>query len=265
MLARQRQEYILDLVSANGGVRVAEVVEALGISEMTVRRDITELVSQGLVERVHGGAVAAGPTTLEPRFATKSTLRQEDKQKIGTAAASLVRPHDSLALSAGSTTLAVAEALTRLPHFGSLTIITNSLPAAITLFDAADAAREEGKSAPTVVLTGGERTPSDALVGLQATDALSSLKVEWVFLGAHGCDPSIGLMTPNLAEAATNQALLAAARTPVAVVDSSKWGVLGLRTFCPMNAIEVFVTDKRPDDDAVRILEDQGVSIMVAS
>ncbi len=61
MLARQRQDFIMDLVTRNGGVRVAEVVEALGISEMTVRRDITELVSAGLVERVHGGAVAAGP------------------------------------------------------------------------------------------------------------------------------------------------------------------------------------------------------------
>jgi len=64
MLARQRQEHILERVAATGGVRVADVVEELGISEMTVRRDITELVTQGLVERVHGGAVAAGPTTL---------------------------------------------------------------------------------------------------------------------------------------------------------------------------------------------------------
>ena len=64
MLARQRQEYILEQVSATGGVRVAEVVAALGISEMTVRRDITELVAQGLVERVHGGAVAASPTSM---------------------------------------------------------------------------------------------------------------------------------------------------------------------------------------------------------
>ena len=63
----------MDLVTRNGGVRVAEVVEALGISEMTVRRDITELVSAGLVERVHGGAVAAGPTTIEPRLSSIPT------------------------------------------------------------------------------------------------------------------------------------------------------------------------------------------------
>ena len=264
LLARQRQEFILDLVDRQGGVRVAEVVEALGISEMTVRRDITELVGQGLVERVHGGAVAAGPTTLEPRFATKSTMHQEAKARIGAAAAALVRPHDSLALSGGTTTLAVARALTRLPHLGTLTVITNSLPAAQVLFDAADTAREEGRTAPTVLLTGGERTPSDALVGLTAVDALSCLRVEWVFLGAHGFDPTAGLMTPNLAEAATNQALLSAGRTPVAVVDSTKWGVLGLRTFCPVGAIEVLVTDTRPGEETTAALDRHGATLVVA-
>lgn len=265
MLARQRQDYILDLVAKHGGVRVAEVVDALGISEMTVRRDITELVGRGLVERVHGGAVASGPASLEPRFATKSTLRQEAKARIGAAAAALVRPHDSLALSAGTTTLAVARALTELPHLGTLTIITNSLPAAQLLFDAADSARDEGRAAPTVLLSGGERTPSDALVGLTAVDALSSLRVEWVFLGAHGFDPTAGLMTPNLAEAATNQALLAAGRTPVAVIDSSKWGVLGLRTFCPVASIGVLTTDAPPGEETRAALERHGATLVVAS
>ena len=123
MLARQRQEHILERVAATGGVRVADVVEELGISEMTVRRDITELVTQGLVERVHGGAVAAGPTTLEPRFTAKSTLNLEAKRRIGQAAAAMVRPGDSLALSAGTTTLALAQALTELEHFPTLTVI----------------------------------------------------------------------------------------------------------------------------------------------
>ena len=226
MLARQRQEHILERVAATGGVRVADVVEELGISEMTVRRDITELVTQGLVERVHGGAVAAGPTTLEPRFTAKSTLNLEAKRRIGQAAAAMVRPGDSLALSAGTTTLALAQALTELEHFPTLTVITNSLPAAQVLFDAADAARAENRDAPTVVITGGERTPSNALVGLVAVDALRTMRVEWVFLGAHGFTPEAGLMTPNLQEASANQALVAAGRTVVATLDSSKCEVV---------------------------------------
>lgn len=264
MLARQRQDFILERVAGNGGVRVAEVVEALGISEMTVRRDITELVSQGLVERVHGGAVAAGSTTHEPRFNAKTTLRTQSKRRIGVAAAALVRPGDSLALSAGTTTLAVAQALTALEHLHTLTIITNSLPAAQLLFDAADAARAESREAPSVLLIGGERTPSNALVGLIADDALSRLRVEWVFLGAHGFTPSAGLMTPNLREAATNQSLVAAGRTTVACLDSSKWGVLGLRTFCPTEEIGVLVTDTQPDAATVTVLDEAGTTLVIA-
>jgi len=107
----------------------------------------------------------------------------------------------------------------------------------------ADAARAENRDAPTVVITGGERTPSNALVGLVAIDALSTMRVEWVFLGAHGFTPEAGLMTPNLQEASANQALVAAGRTVVATLDSSKWGVLGLRSFCPTRDIGVLVTD----------------------
>ena len=236
MLARQRQEHILERVAATGGVRVADVVEELGISEMTVRRDITELVTQGLVERVHGGAVAAGPTTLEPRFTAKSTLNLEAKRRIGQAAAAMVRPGDSLALSAGTTTLALAQALTELEHF-----------------------------APTVVITGGERTPSNALVGLVAIDALSTMRVEWVFLGAHGFTPEAGLMTPNLQEASANQALVAAGRTVVATLDSSKWGVLGLRSFCATRDIGVLVTEAEPDADGVDALTQAGTRLTIAT
>ncbi|SPT53449.1 Lactose phosphotransferase system repressor [Actinomyces bovis] len=264
MLARQRQEFILERVAATGGIRVAEVVEALGISEMTVRRDITELVSQGLVERVHGGAVAAGSTTNEPRFTSKTTLHPQAKARIGAAAAALVRPGDSLALSAGTTTLAVANAITKLEHLATLTIITNSLPAAQLLFDAADAARAESREAPSVLLIGGERTRSNAMVGLIANDALARLRVEWVFLGAHGFEPSDGMMAPSLREAATNQALVTAGRTTVACLDASKWGVLGLRTFCPTEQIGVLVTDAQPDEATVTALDEAGTTLIVA-
>lgn len=264
LLARQRQELILERIEATGGVRVADVVEALDVSEMTVRRDITELVNQGLVERVHGGAVAAGHAGVEPRFTEKSGLHPEAKGRIASAAAGLVRPGDAIALSAGTTTLAVARALTELPHLGSLTVITNSLPAAQALFDAADAARAAGTEAPRVILTGGVRTPSNALVGPVAVDALASLRVETVFLGAHGLTGEAGLMTPNLEESATNRALVAAARRVVAVVDSSKWGVLGLSAFCPPARLDVVITEAEPPAEDAALLTGHGIRIVLA-
>ncbi|MPV36670.1 DeoR/GlpR family DNA-binding transcription regulator [Georgenia subflava] len=264
LLARQRQDHILAQVAQHGGVRVADVVEALGVSEMTVRRDITDLVARGLVDRVHGGAVATAGAAEEPYFRTKIDQHPDQKAAIGTLAAARVRPGDSLALSGGTTTLAVAHAIARLPHLATLTVITNSLPAAQVLHDAGEQARTESRPAPTVILTGGERTRSDALVGLVAVEALQGLQVEWAFLGAHGFDPEIGLMTPNLAEAATNTAMVAGARTPVAVLDASKWGVLGLRTFCPVQDLAVLVTDRDPGEATRAAADRHGILLDVA-
>ena len=90
LLARQRQQHILAAVNEHGGVRVAEMVDQLGVSEMTIRRDITGLVRRGLVARVHGGAVAPSRSAQEPAFATKATQHQAEKARIGTLAASRV-------------------------------------------------------------------------------------------------------------------------------------------------------------------------------
>jgi len=264
LLARQRQQQILAAVSQHGGVRVAEMVDQLGVSEMTIRRDISSLVRRGLVARVHGGAVAPSRSAQEPAFALKAGQRREEKARIGRLAASRVEEGDAVALSAGTTTLAVAQALTQHPDLATLTVITNSLPAADVLHQASMQARDAGRPAPTIVLTGGERTPSDALVGPATVDYLRGVHVDWVFLGAHGFDPEIGLMTPNLQEAATNAALLAAGRSAVAVLDSTKWGVRGLRSFCGVEDLAALVTDREPDEATASAAATHDFSLEVA-
>lgn len=265
LLARQRQQQILAAVGRHGGVRVADMVEQLGVSEMTIRRDITSLVRRGLVARVHGGAVAPSRSALEPAFAVKEGQHQEEKARIGAVAASRVEAGDAVALSAGTTTLAVARALTAHPDLATLTVITNSLPAADVLHRASMQARENSRPSPTIVLTGGERTPSDALVGPATVDYLRAVRVDWVFLGAHGFDPAVGLMTPNLQEAATNAALLATGRSAVAVLDASKWGVRGLRSFCGVEDLAALVTDTRPDEETLAAATTYDFSLEIAS
>ena len=234
MLAHQRHGVILEAVREHGGVRVADLVERLGVSEMTVRRDIGELSRRGLVARVHGGAAAVGGrSSEEPGFAAKSVLQIDAKRAIAAAAAELVEPGASVALSAGTTTAEVARALREKP---GLTVVTNSPRVADLLHDPADHAR-------TVVLTGGVRTPSDALVGPVARAGLHGLHVDLLFLGVHGFDTAAGLSTPNLSEAETDRALMAAAARVVVVADSSKWGVVGLMSFAGLDAVDVLVTD----------------------
>jgi DeoR/GlpR family transcriptional regulator of sugar metabolism len=233
VLARQRQELILDEVRATGGVRVSELVERLGVSDMTIRRDIEALAVRGLVTRVHGGATAARSSVEEPGFAAKAGLRTAAKQAIAAAAAELVEPGASVALSAGTTTHAVASALLGVPR---LTVVTNSVRVAEVL-------HEGGRDDHTVVLTGGERTPSDALVGPVAVAALRRLHVDWLLMGVHGMDAEAGFTTPNLAEAETNRALVASARRVAVVADGSKWGVVGLSTIAALAEVDVVVSD----------------------
>ncbi len=243
MFAQQRHARILDEVRATGAVRVSDLVEELGVSDMTIRRDISHLARKGLVARVHGGATAVtGRSAEEPAFAVKSGLQTTEKAGIATAAAALVAPGDSVALSAGTTTYAVALELRRVPD---LTVVTNSLPVG-------DSMNSMPRADRTVILTGGIRTPSDALVGPVAVATLRSLHVDWLFLGVHGFDERAGFTTPNLVESETNRALIASARQTVVVADSTKWGVVGLSSMARLGEVDVLVTDDGLDLDAQR-------------
>lgn len=234
MLARQRQERILAEVIQQGGARVADLVEVLKVSDMTVRRDIEHLASRGLVERVHGGAAAIGTrSSEEPGFVAKSALAREHKHAIAIAAAALVQPGESVAISAGTTTLAVARELLSLTD---LTVVTNSPPVAELMHDPARRDR-------TVVLVGGERTPSNALVGPVALTALRGLHVDTLLLGVHGMAVREGLTTPNLVEGETDRAMVECGRRVVVVADHSKWGVVGLSSIAGLGEVDVLVTD----------------------
>src|SRR3954449_6238270 len=256
VLARQRQERILEEVRGRGGARVSHLVELLAVSDMTVRRDIAALARRGLVARVHGGATAiSGRSTEEPGFEAKFSLQTSQKAAIATAAAALVGPGDSVAISGGTTTYAVALELRRVPD---LTVVTNSIPVA-------DLLHAHHRDDLRVLLTGGTRTPSDALVGPLAVAALRSLHVDWLFLGVHGVDERAGLTTPNLVEAEANRALIAAARRVVVTADSTKWGVVGLSSMARLDEVDVLVTDDGLDPEGARTLRSRVGRLVLAS
>ncbi|GAA1092680.1 MULTISPECIES: DeoR/GlpR family DNA-binding transcription regulator [Kitasatospora] len=245
MLAEQRRALILDEVRRRGGVRVNELTRQLNVSDMTIRRDLDALARVGAVEKVHGGAVPAGPArTHEPGFAAKSALELSAKEQIARAAARLVSPGAAIALSGGTTTYALARELTGIER---LTVVTNSVPVS----EVFEQAHRAGGPAATVVLTGGVRTPSDALVGPVADRAIRSLRFDLLFLGTHGVSPEAGLTTPNLAEAETNRTLVASARRTVLVADHTKWGTVGLSTFAELSEVDTWVTDAGLPSEAV--------------
>ncbi|MFF7163727.1 DeoR/GlpR family DNA-binding transcription regulator [Streptomyces sp. NPDC008086] len=261
LLAEQRRALILDEVRRRGGVRVNELTRKLGVSDMTVRRDLDALARQGVLEKVHGGAVpVVEASTHEPGFEAKSGLELTAKEDIARAAAELVAPGSAIALSGGTTTYALAHQLVEVPD---LTVVTNSVRVA-DVFHAAQRTTGPRQGAATVVLTGGVRTPSDSLVGPVADQAIAALHFDVLFLGVHGISVEAGLSTPNLAEAETNRRLVQSARRVVVVADHTKWGVVGLSSFAALEQVDTLVTDAGLDSEARSEISEQLRRLVVA-
>jgi DeoR/GlpR family transcriptional regulator of sugar metabolism len=247
MLAEVRQMMIAEEIRRHGSVRVSELTEQFGVSEMTVRRDLDVLARSGLIEKVHGGAMTRMPLSAdEPSFESKSRRQVAEKEAIARAASELVDAGQAIALSAGTTTWRLAR---HLRHTPNLTVITNSLPVA-------DVLHQEKRPDLTVVLTGGVRTPSDALVGPIAAATLRSLHVDVLFMGVHGMTEDAGFTTPNLLEAETDEALIASAERLVVVADHTKWGVRGLVSIARLDDADVLITDTGLSAESRSVLSD---------
>ncbi|MGC4807464.1 DeoR/GlpR family DNA-binding transcription regulator [Micromonospora sp. DT233] len=241
MLARQRQSAIVELIRSRGGARVSDLAGRFGVSDMTIRRDLAALAERGLVEKVHGGATPPDSTSVSfgepgpparPGPATPAD-RQAEKRAIAARAVALVEPGMAVALSAGTTTAALAVLLA---DVRGLTVVTNSIPVA-------DALHRHPRADRTVVLTGGVRIPPDALTGPIAEATAATLNVDLLFLGVHGMSPRAGFTAADLPEAGINRRLVRAASRLVVLADHTKWGSVGVATVAPLADADVLVTD----------------------
>jgi DeoR/GlpR family transcriptional regulator of sugar metabolism len=256
MLATQRRELILHSIENDGAVTVSRLAISLNVSEMTVRRDLDILEKSGQVRKVHGGATATRMNkSVEPGFAAKVQLEQRAKSAIAKVAIEMVQPGAAVALTAGSTTYAIARALMGIPN---LTLITNSIRVVELFHDGAASDTE-------VIVIGGTRTPSDALVGPMAVGSIEKLNIDLCFMGVHGLDAQAGITTPNLLEAETNRALANVSRQFVVVADSTKWGVIGLHTIAPLSEVSTLITDDRISRTAITTLKEHVDDIRIAS
>jgi DeoR/GlpR family transcriptional regulator of sugar metabolism len=255
MLPAQRQDRILAEIERSGGARIVQLAELLGVSDMTVRRDIDVLAARGLVKKVYGGAtVRPQGTSDEPGFEAKSWRQPAAKELIAAAAAALVQPKATIAVSAGTTTYAAAVHLARIPQ---LTVVTNSVRVADYLF-------VNGDSSQTILLTGGLRTPSDALVGPIAVQTISDLHVDLLLMGVHGMDPVSGFTTPNLMEAEMDRAMVASAGRLVVLADHTKWGVIGLSAIAALTDASILVSDSGLTPEAREVIEGTVAELIIA-
>ena len=212
-----------------GGVRVSDLVELLGVSDMTVRRDLDVLAARGLLDKVHGGATAgAERSTDEPGFEAKSCRERAEKDAIARRAAELVEPgHGDRRSRAGTTTW----------RAGRATCASVPGPHRRHQLDPGRrrASTAAGGTDQTVVLTGGLRTPSDALVGPVAVAALRSCTSTCSSWACTAWTHAAGFTTPEPAGGRDQPGVVAAARRLVVVADHTKWGVVGLRTIADLH------------------------------
>lgn len=255
MLAAQRKARILEQVSLSGAMRITDLAVALGVSEVTIRRDVEQLAGQGLVDKVHGGVTANSlSSTVEPPFAYNSLREQAAKDAMALVAAELVRPGQAIALMGGSSVYALAKRLRDVP---SLTIVTNSVPIS-------DLFAQNPRADQTVVLTGGVRTPTDSLVGNIASEVFSRFNLDYVFMGTHGMDSEFGFSSPNLVEAETNREVIRRASKFVVLADNTKWGIRGFTSFANFESADIVITTDGISKNSLQTLKSAVSDVRVA-
>jgi DeoR family transcriptional regulator of aga operon len=250
VLSEERRRTILQLVNQDGRVLVKELASHFGTSQITIRKDLEILDSQGRLHRTHGGALTVqSGALLDPTLREKEKLHRKEKMRIAEAAAGMVEEGQVVLLDSGTTTTAIARALRDFRH---LTVITNAV----------NIAAELAGTQIEVILTGGAvRKNSFSLVGPLAEEALRQLNADVLFLGVDGFDSQSGLSTPNLLEAKVNKVMVEIARVTVAVCDASKFERRAMSTIVPLSAIHRVITDRRLGKSDLRNLKEAGIKV----
>jgi len=250
MLIEERRQYIVGLVQTHGRVLVEELSESLGISRITIRKDLDYLQGRGLLQRTHGGALLPGNGALsDPSLQEKEGRHSQEKLRIAAAAANLVQEGQCVLLDSGTTTTAIARALKRFSH---LTIITNAV----------NIAGELSGTDFEVLLTGGSlRKNSFSLVGPLAEDMLHEMHADILFLGVDGFDLEVGLTTPNVMESRVNRAMVKASSLVVAVCDSTKFNRRSLSKIVDASVIHHVITDSGLPPETAEALRAAGIKL----
>lgn len=251
--ATARQSRLIEAVERNGFLAVGEVAARLGVSTMTIRRDLLALERQGRLARTHGGALAARRPidTEEPLFEQRRRRNAEGKARMAVAAAALIGPGQTVGLDVGTTTLMLAEALT---GRDGLRIFTNSLRAAIAL--------APGRS-PVYLLGGQLRDQELSVIGAATVAQVRDYYFDRVFIGVSGVTED-GFFDYSLEDSEVKRAFMAQAEEVVVLCDSTKFERRSLARVCALAAIDRLVTDQSPPAALAAALARAEVAVIVA-
>jgi DeoR family transcriptional regulator of aga operon len=249
---RRRETY--ELLLQRGSARIADIAAHLSVSPQTVRRDLDSLAADGLVRRVHGGAVvdSSGDGGEGPQL-ERAALNRAEKRRIGALAAARVTDGETIFLSGGTTTEHVVPWL---EHVRRLTVITNAVNIAYLLGRHPDV--------QVIVLTGTLRHTEMTLLGQLAEDAVADFRIDHALYGCYALDPDEGLYGASLAEASMDRRVVAAADRLTVLADHSKFGRRGPVQIAAVSRITTLITGRGAPEDAVARLRGHGVEVELA-
>ncbi len=253
----KRQQKILETLSRQTTASVGELSDQFGVSAVTIRTDLNQLAKAGRVVRTHGGAQLAGERLRqETSFATRQQLFAEQKRAIGRLAASLVQSNESILLDASTTAVAVGHALKEMRETYNVTAVTTGIWTALELL---------GAPHINVVLCGGQvRNTTGSIAGSITNETLAKFHFSKAFLGAWGITPENGLTDSPLMEVELKKLVVNNSQETIAVVDSSKFGRVGLASFATIDQITRIVTDNDAPLENINWFIKSGIDILTA-
>jgi DeoR/GlpR family transcriptional regulator of sugar metabolism len=247
-----RYALILESLMTEGHVETSTLTQTLGVSEMTIRRDLMRLESDGALRRVRGGATRTLNGSYEPPFAVRTRLRAAQKEAIARAVVSHILDGETIVLDGGTTAIAIAEQLlTKLT-----TVCPLSLRAAAILIDSGTA---------RVLAPGGFLRPDEhTFIGNEAVEAISNHQFDTFIMTASGISTHAGYTEWNEDDAAVKRAALASSARCIVACDSSKFGQAAFARVGAIAEAELIITDDGVDPVLRRELEELGTRVEVA-
>lgn len=244
MLSRKRQELILEKINKDKSVEVAALTNELEASESTIRRDISELHSKGLLKKVHGGAVAlkVQKFDFDQNLEYRQRVNPEGKDAIARYAASLINDNDIIYIDSGTTTFMMI----RYIEAENVVAVTNSIRNAQELTK---------KGIRTIILGGEVKLITEAVVGYRAVETLKEYNFQKAFLGTNGVDINRGCTTPDPNEAVVKECAIKISQQVFVLADSSKLEQISLVSFCSLDNVTIITDDMNDMEFETEVVE----------
>jgi DeoR family fructose operon transcriptional repressor len=254
MFVEERKAKILEIIASQRTVTVLALCDAFHVSGATIRNDLRDLESAGLLVRTHGGAMVKSKTGMEQDMTQRGVQHLAEKRRIAEAALGLVEDGDTIVLDTGSTTFELALLLGRRKD---ITVVTNDLAIALAL---------EERPSVRVVFMGGivrRKYHCTVIYGSAGRDILAGLSVDKAFMALNSFSLDKGASTPDINHAETKKLMMSIAAKVILLFDASKFGRSSFALFAPLPSIDTIVTDTIADPARAR-LEEIGIAVIVA-